>query len=337
MSAQEPLYPHYLPIRPEGFTKTIDIPPFDIVEPGSRADPAKPEIYTSAAQIKNITPRVGTEIRGVQISQLSNDGLDQVALLAAERGVLVFRDQDFADIGTDKQKQIAGYFGPLHQHPTMGYPKGTGPEFHVVYADEKVGNLRDLLGPRTSYDLWHVDQTFTANTPGATFFWVLETPESGGGDTAFTSLTAAYQALSPSFRNLLHSLELLHTSASVGEIARVGQERALREAVKAVHPLIIKHPVTGEPSLFVNPTIARQIVDFKPEESEFLLSFLHEHIRSLDFSCRVSWEKGTVVIWDQRTAAHSAVPDFEDGARRHMVRIIPYGSQPQAAFPSTKS
>ena len=46
------------------------------------------------------------------------------------------RDQDFADAGFDKQREIVKHYGPLHQHPTMGYPKGTGPEFHVVYADE---------------------------------------------------------------------------------------------------------------------------------------------------------------------------------------------------------
>ncbi|KAL3479911.1 hypothetical protein BJX99DRAFT_267600 [Aspergillus californicus] len=325
----EPLYPAYLPVRPEGFTPTLDVPAFEADEPGLRADPALPEILSSKATLKNITPRVGTEIRNFQLSQLTPKGLDQVALLAAQRGVLVFRDQDFADIGPEPQLELARHFGPLHKHPTMGYPKGTGPEFQVVYADDKVGTLRNLLGSRTSYDLWHVDQTFTSNTPGITFFWVLETPASGGGDTAFSSLTAAYNALSPGFREGLHHLKLLHTSASVGEVARVGQERALKEAVKTEHPLVISHPVTKEPVLFVNPTIARQVVGYKSSESDLLLGFLHEHIRSLDFTCRVSWEKGTVVVWDQRAVAHSAVPDFKDGERRHMVRIISYGSQPQ--------
>ncbi|KAL4780283.1 hypothetical protein BJX76DRAFT_50524 [Aspergillus varians] len=329
MATTEPLYPAYLPVRPEGFTATLDIPAFDVDEPGLRADPTLPDILSSKAALKNVTPRVGTEIRNLQLRQLTPAGLDQVALLAAQRGVLVFRDQDFADIGPERQLEIAKHFGPLHKHPTMGYPEGTGPEFQVVYADEKVGNFRDLLGPRTNYDLWHVDQTFTPNTPGVTFFWVLELPASGGGDTAFTSLTAAYSALSPAFREGLHRLKLLHTSASVGEVARVGQERALKEAVKTEHPLVISHPVTKEPVLFVNPSIARQVVGYKPSESDLLLGFLHDHIRSLDFSCRVSWEKGTVVVWDQRAVAHSAVPDFKEGERRHMVRIIPYGSQPQ--------
>ncbi|KAI1635234.1 hypothetical protein F4809DRAFT_463620 [Biscogniauxia mediterranea] len=332
MSSQ-PLYPAYLPTRPDGFAQPIAIPLFEAVEPGSRADSAKPSLLKAGANVTNITPRIGTEIRGVQISQLSKEGLDELALLAAERGVLVFRDQDFVDVGFDKQREIVKYYGPLHQHPTMGYPEGTGPEFHVVYADENAGNLRTLLGPRTTYDLWHIDQTFTPNVPSTTFFWVLEIPASGGGDTAFTSLTAAYEALSPTFRKTLASLSLFHTSASAGEIARVGTERALKEAISTTHPLVIRHPVTGKPSLFVNPTIARKVEGFLPEESDNLLKFLHDHIRSLDFSCRVRWEKGTVVVWDQRAAAHSAVPDFADGDRRHMVRIIPYGSKPEPAFP----
>ncbi|KAL4932776.1 TauD/TfdA dioxygenase family protein [Aspergillus undulatus] len=280
--ATEPLYPTYLPVRPEGFTPTLDIPAFDTDEPG---------LLTSKSNC------VGTEIRRLQLSQLTPAGLDQVALLAAHRGVLVFRGQDFADIGPERQLEIARLFrlfGPLHRHPTMGYLKGTGPEFQVVYADEKVGNLRDLLGSRTNYDLWHVDQTFTPNTPDTTFFWVLEIPVSGGCDTAFASLTAAYKALSPTFREALH-------------LARVGQERALKEAVKTEHPLVTSHPVTKEP-----------VIGCKPSESDLLLGFLYDHIRSLDFSCR-----------DQRTVAHSAVPDFADGERRHMVRIVPYGSQPQ--------
>ncbi|EIW67155.1 hypothetical protein TREMEDRAFT_69718 [Tremella mesenterica DSM 1558] len=329
-SPSQPLYPRYLPTRKEGYTPTVNIPYFEADERGLHADPDLPALVNENTKMTLVTPRVGTEISGVQLSQLSPAGLDQVALLAAQRGVVAFRDQDFADIGTDRQREIVRYFGPLHLHPTMGYPEGTGPEFHVIYADEEHGSLRDLLGPHTSYDLWHVDQTFTPNTPGTTFFWVLESPVSGGGDTAFTNLAAAYEALSPAYRSTLHDLELHHTSASVGEIGRVGQERALKEAVNTTHPLVIEHPVTKNPVLFINPTIARSVVGFKPEESAHLLDFLHNHIKSLDFSCRLRWEPGTVVVWDQRTVAHSAVPDFADGSRRHMVRMIPYGSKPKA-------
>jgi sulfonate dioxygenase len=84
-----PLYPDYLPTRPDGFAQPIALPLFEATEPGRRADPAKPSL-AKGATITNITPKIGSEIRGVQISKLTNEGLDELALLAAERGVLVF-------------------------------------------------------------------------------------------------------------------------------------------------------------------------------------------------------------------------------------------------------
>ncbi len=89
-TTKQPRYPSYLPTRPEGYTATIKVPPFEADEPRLRADPTTPEIHEKATEIRNITPRIGTEFCGVQISKLSKSGLDEVALLAAERGVLVF-------------------------------------------------------------------------------------------------------------------------------------------------------------------------------------------------------------------------------------------------------
>ncbi|SPO05176.1 uncharacterized protein DNG_07862, partial [Cephalotrichum gorgonifer] len=86
----EPLYPAYLPTRPDGFSEPTPVPPFEGDEPGTRADPSTPTLRKSGAAITNITPRVGLEIRGVQLSSLSKESLDEVALLAAEKGVLVF-------------------------------------------------------------------------------------------------------------------------------------------------------------------------------------------------------------------------------------------------------
>lgn len=85
-----PLYPSYLPVRPEGFTLATQHPPFDAVEPALRADPAKPELLGQPrTKVKQITPAIGLEISGVQVSKLSDNGLDELALLTAEAGVLV--------------------------------------------------------------------------------------------------------------------------------------------------------------------------------------------------------------------------------------------------------
>lgn len=89
------------------------------------------------------------------------------------------------------------------------------------------------------------------------------------------------------------------------------------------------HPATGEKALFVNPQFTRYIIGFKKEESDYLLKFLYDHIAlSQDIQARVRWAPGTVVVWDNRVTAHSALIDWETGARRHIARITPQAEQP---------
>jgi hypothetical protein len=50
---------------------------------------------------------------GVQLSELTDAQKNELALLVAERGVVVFRDQDFKDVGARRQKSspntLAGF------------------------------------------------------------------------------------------------------------------------------------------------------------------------------------------------------------------------------------
>lgn len=111
-------YYDYLPV----YDETTTFPPtdsFEVEHPGLKADKAKPNLFNSGdpnVVITRLTPRVGTEIKGLQLSQLSDAQKNELALLIAERGVVVFRDQDFKDIGPQKQKEFGQYFGRLHVH-----------------------------------------------------------------------------------------------------------------------------------------------------------------------------------------------------------------------------
>lgn len=79
----------------------------------------------------------------------------------------------------------------------------------------------------------------------------------------------------------------------------------------------------------MNPQFTRRIVGYKKEESDFLLKFLYDHIAAgLDFHARVKWEKGTVVVWDNRVTSHTALLDWADGQRRHLARLTPRAEKP---------
>lgn len=109
-------YTEYLPV----YDNTTTLPAGEAIafsDRGLDADPAKPHLNQgSNTTITRLTPRIGTEIRGLQLSELNDVQKNELALLIAERGVVVFRDQDFKDIGPQRQKEFGRYFGELHVH-----------------------------------------------------------------------------------------------------------------------------------------------------------------------------------------------------------------------------
>ena len=66
--------------------------PYEHVDVATRADPEKKAFLASIPNRKDMTPNIGTEVRGVQLSQLTDKQKDEMALYIAERGMFVFRD-----------------------------------------------------------------------------------------------------------------------------------------------------------------------------------------------------------------------------------------------------
>ena len=198
-----------------------------------------------------MTPTIGTTVSGIQLSSLTNAGKDQLALLAAQRKLLVFRDQDFADLPIADALKYGEYFGRLHIHPTSGAPEGH-PEVHLVHrgVDDKSGQT--LLETRTSTVAWHSDVTYEQQPPGTTFLYILDKPSSGG-DTLFVNQAEAYRRLSPAFRERLHGLKAVHSGIEQADSARSRDSIVRREPVTHVHPLVRTHPATGEKALYINP------------------------------------------------------------------------------------
>ena len=63
--------------------------PFEHYDHGKDADPSFPDLLPKdKAQVDDISPTIGTEVHGIQISELSNKGKDQLALFAAQRKVV---------------------------------------------------------------------------------------------------------------------------------------------------------------------------------------------------------------------------------------------------------
>jgi len=91
------------------------------------------------------------------------------------------------------------------------------------------------------------------------------------------------------------------------------------EQMTTLHPLARTHPVTGKKSLYIGHR-TECFENMTPEESAPLINYLRTHAVRPEFTCRLTWEPGSIAIWDNRCTQHYAVDDYT-GHRRRMRRI----------------
>jgi sulfonate dioxygenase len=120
---------------------------------GLKGDVNFKNLLSSATDVFDYNPKIGTEIHGIRLSQLNDAQKDDLARLIAIRGVVFFRNQDDFDI--DAHREFMKYYGVLHKHATTAMPKREGLEdVHVVYTGENSKEMRAVFTPTF---LWHSD------------------------------------------------------------------------------------------------------------------------------------------------------------------------------------
>jgi sulfonate dioxygenase len=264
---------------------------------GLLGNPSFKNLLANATDVFDYNPKIGTEIHGIDLANLSDAAKNDLALLIATRGVVFFRNQKNFDIAA--QRELGAYYGSLHKHATTAVPKrGDLDDVHVVYTDEKSKDQRAMFAPTF---LWHSDVTYELQPPSYTSLKVLTgPPRGGGGDTLWSSQYAAYDALSASMQKYLESLTALHSSHMQAEGSRAIGRTVRREPIITEHPLIRSHPVTGWKSLFFNPGFVTKIVGIPKVESDMIISYLNEVVSTQELHVRFQWGKDDVAFWDNR-------------------------------------
>lgn len=239
--------------------------------------------------------------------------------LLAEHLVLVLRGQH---LDLPAQKRLTQVFGPLMQLPYV-VPMAGEPDVIAVLKEA------DERQPSVFGGAWHSDFSFLENPPAGSVLNAVEVPKVGG-DTAFTSMAAAYRSLPARLRDFVDGRRVVHLGAPYGVKHAPPEEDQVKGAIKMsrgdptadverFHPTVITHPATGERALFVNPTYTVRFEDMTVEDSAPILAELYAHATRPDFQCRVRWAAGDVTIWDNRMTLHYATNDY-DGVRRLLYR-----------------
>ena len=155
-----------------------------------------------------------------------------------------------------------------------------------------------------------------------------EVPDSGGGDTIFSSMYAAYEDLSDTMKSFLTGMTAIHESAHVYRGKYYAKAKGARDEQPATeHPIVRTHPETGRQALYVNAGFTTKIVDLQRNESRAMLDFLFSQVERAEFHCRFQWQPGSIAFWDNRCVQHFAVWDYFPQVR-HGVRVAIEGDQP---------
>jgi taurine dioxygenase len=264
-----------------------------------------------------IAGALGAEVSGLDLSRpLSPETFQALHDGWMQHQVLFFRDQG---IDVEQHKRFARHFGELHVHPVLQQLADQGhPEIVVLESDAE----RRFVAER-----WHSDVTFQRRPPLGSILRAVKVPVAGG-DTQWSSMYAAWEALSDAMQRLLSELSALHHGGGFRQIAREEQRVGLESDVSAEHPVVRTHPETGRKGIFVNATFTKQIVGMKPAESRSLLRFLFEHVARPEFTCRFRWRNDSIAMWDNRCTQHMVVPDNLNEYRR-MERVTIVGDEPR--------
>ncbi len=273
--------------------------------------------------ISPLSGALGAEIAHADLAQLDDAGFAAIHAAFLDHQMLVFRDQRLTPA---EYAALARRFGQPDIYP---FAKGLEGHPEITMIVKEAHQSSNFGG------MWHSDTTYKLKPPKATMLIAVETPPVGG-DTLFACQYKAYETLSDGLRRLLDGLHGVSSSAKNASALRTthlatGSMSATKKATQtltATHPAVRRHPETGRLALYLNRSHTTNFADMTPEESAPLLDYLFDHQIQPEFTARIRWHPGTVVIWDNRSSQHCAINDY-DGHRREMWRITLEGETPE--------
>lgn len=263
---------------------------------------------------QNMSAHVGTEISGFQLADATDQQIDQIKAVLADRGLVVFRDQVLTE---EDHIAFAHRIGPVVVNNY--FPSNNGyPEIAEVRKSET--QMANIGGG------WHTDHSYDQIPAMGSILVARDLPPSGG-DTLFASMAAAYESLSDGLKAVLETMRAVHTADHIygpqGFLSNSDQGADLKGRdlkTRAVHPVIIRHPDTGQKLLYVNSGFTTHFEGWTRDESLALLNHLFAVGAEKSNQCRLTWQPGTVAMWDNRSTWHYALNDYH-GHRRLMHRI----------------
>ena len=276
--------------------------------------------------IEPLSPVLGASIQGIDLrNPVDLDSQELLYQTFINHSVLCFPGQELT---AKDQLRFANLFG-----------RGDGGD-RVKRRDNKqrrtgergmmyVSNIREngqLIGVLPDGEMmFHSDGAHRESPYRATTLYAIKIP-SRGGNTLFSNLYAAYEALPQSTKDKIENLvtRVVYDYEAVDRADTIAADPVLP---RAQHKLVKTHPDSGRKTLYLSRLMTQDIIDIDPYEGEELLLELFDHSEKPEFVYSHEWRVDDLIIWDNRCTNHARTdfpPDEQRMLRRYTV------SEPEA-------
>lgn len=288
-------------------------------------------IAQSGITVTPITQHIAADISGIDLTRpVSAEQFAQIHDAWMKHQVLRFRGQNMSK---EQLQNFSRLFGELDKAPinTTGKPWVEGFPDMTVMSNIKVdGKVIGSLGYGEA--VWHTDMSYNDITPSGALLYGIEVTRTGG-ETGFLNMYHAYETLPADLKAAIEGKTIKHDASrnSAGDL-RAGFKAVTdpREAPGAVHPIVVRHPVTGRKALFLGRRPFGYVTGMSLEDSEALLDRLWAHASQENLAWFQKWKVGDLLIWDNRCVMHKRTA-FDANERRLLYRTQIKGVRPQAA------
>lgn len=246
--------------------------------------------------------RFGVEVTGLDLTALDEVSRDALAALWSDEPLVLLRGQLLDEASL---MALSSHFGALEVVVRKDIHSPYHPEIAFVsnlYLEDGTN-----IGGLGNYELrWHTDQSYRVRPATGAIFFAVEVPPEGG-NTRWLNTVMAFEALPPDVKSEIEgrrgcfAYQMYNT-----DIQEAGAVSDIRDRTPdALHPLVLRHPVSGEKSLYFDPTQTFAIEGLPPDRSDELVAFLSDHIVDPAWMQEHVWRMGDVMLWDNARLLHS--------------------------------
>ena len=266
-------------------------------------------------KVKPLSNLMGAQITGIDLrNKISKETKAELLKVITNYLVVCIKGQK---LSPSKLADVSRLFGKPKQYFVKDETVDDIPEVIVV------SNRTREDKPKVYASHWHTDDSYRKKPATLTFIYPDILPENGGG-TDFINCYSVYDDLPQELKIKIKKLRAVHkwqSRRNVSEVVKLTKEQE-KDTPPVEHPLIRTHPMSNKKSVYINPNRIDHILGFNEIDSDKLLDEIYEFSFQDKFQYRHNYEKGDLVIWDNRCTMHKANSDYDVSHLRIMHRVM---------------